>query len=57
MTTLVELEARVRAHPWSSLALAVAFGAWLAFEPTLRSLTFRVARDVAFRELTGRLVG
>ena len=56
MKTLVEVEARVRAHPWSSVALAVAFGAWLAFEPALRSLTFRIARDLAFREITGRLV-
>ena len=66
--TLAALEANVTAHPWRTLGGAMLLGAWAGYEAPLvprnrlaravfamiGSMTIRVMREVALRELLGR---
>jgi hypothetical protein len=68
--TLAALEASLAEHPWRTLGGVFVLGAWLGFEPPrvprnrvaravfamIGSMTIRVMREVALRELTGRLL-
>jgi hypothetical protein len=68
--TLTALEANFTEHPWRTLGGAFLLGAWFGYEPPrvprnriaravfamIGSMTMRVVRDVAVRELVGRVV-
>lgn len=68
--TLTTLEANIAEHPWRTVGGAFLLGAWVAFEPPhvprsrlaravfamIGSMTIRVVRDVALRQLIGRVV-
>jgi len=68
--TLAALEASVTERPWRTLGGAFLLGAWLGLEPPhvprnrigravfamVGSIAIRVAREIALRELVGRVV-
>jgi hypothetical protein len=66
MSESIDLGATIAAHPWRSIAIALAAGAWLALEPprprgrlgrslvaTVGGVTVGVARDFAMRRALG----
>ena len=69
-STLTALETNFAEHPWRTLGGAFLLGAWVGFDPPrvprnriaravfamIGSMTIRVVRDVALRELVGRVV-
>jgi hypothetical protein len=67
-STLAALEADLAEHPWRTLGGAFLLGAWVGLEPPhvprnriaravfamIGSMTIRVVRELALRELVGR---
>jgi hypothetical protein len=69
-STLATLEANIAEHPWRTVGGAFLLGAWVGLEAPyvprnrvartafamIGSMTIRVMREVALRELLGRMV-